>query len=221
MQRLTKQQIAYLVQKDLPDQAVINLGIGMPTCVTEFLEPHKNLFLHSENGILGMSPLGEGESSDVDLINASKQPVTLIKGASIVDHADSFAMMRGGHLDFSVMGAFEVSAQGDLANWSLGENDGLPAVGGAMDLAYGAKQVWIMMNILTKEGVSRLKTTCSLPITCRSVVNRVYCDIGIFYIENNKFIVKALIDGITHCELDDYINAPYRLDENCSIIRLN
>lgn len=218
---LTKQQIAYLAQKDLPAHAVINLGIGMPTLITEFLEQEKNLFLHSENGILGMSPLAEGERADEDLINASKQPVTLIKGAAIVDHECSFAMMRGGHLDFSVMGAFEVSAQGDLANWSLGESDGLPAVGGAMDLAYGAKNVWVMMHLLTKDGTSRLKSKCVLPITCKAVVNRIYSDIGVLHIENNEFVVKALIDGLTHDELARYIDAPYRVDEHCSIIRFN
>ncbi|TDF64504.1 CoA-transferase [Cupriavidus sp. L7L] len=212
MQRLTRQQIARLVAQDLPRYAVVNLGIGMPTLVTDHIPPALDIQLHSENGILGMSRLDPAQPPDPDLINASKEPISLTSGASISDHALSFAMMRGGHLDITVLGAFEVAANGDLANWSLGEDDPLPSVGGAMDLAVGTRTVWVMMEALTRDHASRLVPQCRLPLTAQHVVSRVYTDIGIFDIADGHFVPKALIAGLSPGSLTEWIAGPIAWD---------
>ena len=155
--------MAARVARDIPEGAYVNLGIGLPTTVANFLPADKEIFLQSENGLLGMGPAPAAGEEDPDLINAGKQPVTLLTGGCYFHHADSFAMMRGGHLDICVLGAFQVSAHGDLANWSTGAADAIPAVGGAMDLAIGAKQIFVMMDLLTKQGQSKLVETCSYP----------------------------------------------------------
>ncbi|MDQ6214025.1 CoA-transferase, partial [Achromobacter insolitus] len=157
MKRLSREELAALVANDLPAGAVVNLGIGMPTLVTDRLDPARGVQLHSENGILGMRLLQAHETADGDLINASKQSIALTEGAAIFDHVYSFSIMRGGHIDITVLGAFEVSCHGDLANWSLGADDPMPSVGGAMDLAVGARNVWVMMEALTREGAPRLR----------------------------------------------------------------
>ena len=154
-QKRTKDQLAARVAQDIPEGATVNLGIGMPTLVANHIPSYREVLLHSENGILGMGPAPAAGDEDYDLINAGKQPVTLLSGGAYFHHADSFAMMRGGHLDICVLGAFQVSSAGDLANWSTGEVGSIPAVGGAMDLAVGAKQTWVMMDLLTKQGVSK------------------------------------------------------------------
>src|SRR3954464_2053899 len=173
MKRMTRDQMAARVARDIPDGAIVNLGIGMPTAVANHLPAGREIILHSENGILGMGPAPAAGHEDYDLINAGKQPVTLLAGGAFFHHADSFAMMRGGHLDICVLGAFQVSATGDLANWSTGEKDSIPAVGGAMDLATGAKQTWVMMDLLTKQGESKLVGRCSYPLTGIGCVKRV------------------------------------------------
>lgn len=208
MSRFTREQIAEMAAQDLPDGAIVNLGIGMPTLVVRYIGTQKRIWLHSENGIVGMVPLAEGELADPDLINASKQPVALVPGASICDHVISFSMMRGGHLDFSVLGAFEVTANGDLANWSLGNDDPLPSVGGAMDLAIGAREVWVVMEAQTKDGRSRLVETCSLPLTGKGVVSRIYADIGVFDVRDGEFIVRKVAPGLTEQELRSCVAAP-------------
>jgi 3-oxoadipate CoA-transferase beta subunit len=219
MQELTRDQIAELVAADLPAGSVVNLGIGMPTLVTKHLTADRYVFLHSENGILGMVEPDPGVPPDPDLINASKQFVALIPGASIFDHASAFAMMRGGHIDISVLGAYEVAANGDLANWSVGQDDLLPAVGGAMDLAVGARTVWVMMEALTREGSSRLLDACTLPLTGRSVVSRVYTNIGVFAVQDNAFTPLALVDGLEITELGQYVSGPVNLAGDVSLIR--
>ena len=161
----TKVEVAQRVAQDIHDGAYVNLGIGMPTLVANHLPPGIEVILHSENGILGMGPAPTEDDEDYDLINAGKQPVTLLPGGAYFHHADSFGMMRGGHLDICVLGAFQVSATGDLANWHTGESDAIPAVGGAMDLAIGAKQTWVMMDLLTKKGDSKVVSQCSYPLT--------------------------------------------------------
>ncbi|MDB5846025.1 MAG: 3-oxoadipate CoA-transferase, partial [Polaromonas sp.] len=172
-QKRSKEELAKRVAQDIFDGAYVNLGIGMPTQVANHLPPGMEVVLHSENGILGMGPApGEG-AEDFDLINAGKQPVTLLPGGSYFHHADSFAMMRGGHLDICVLGAFQVSATGDLANWSTGEPGAIPAVGGAMDLAIGAKQTWVMMDLLTKKGDSKVVRECTYPLTGIGCVRRI------------------------------------------------
>lgn len=211
MTRFSRQEIVEALARDLPVGSVVNLGIGLPTMVVKFIRPEQCILLHSENGILGMVPLAEGEVPDADLIDASKQPVALIPGASICDHVVSFSMMRGGHLDFSVLGAYEVAANGDLANWSLGGNDPLPSVGGAMDLAIGAGAVWVVMESQTKDGRPRLVEKCSLPLTGQSVVRRAYTDIGIFDLIDGCFVPRHLPEGWTENDLMTHIAAPVRM----------
>jgi 3-oxoadipate CoA-transferase beta subunit len=177
---LTRAEMAAIVARDIPDGAYVNLGIGQPTTVADHLRPEQGIVLHTENGMLGMGRPAVGDEIDPDLTNAGKQPVTELPGASYFHHADSFAMMRGGHLDVCIMGAFQVSAAGDLANWSTGAPDAIPAVGGAMDLAIGAKQVFVMMALFAKDGTPKLVPECSYPLTGRACVSRVYTDVATF-----------------------------------------
>ncbi|WP_127129158.1 3-oxoacid CoA-transferase subunit B [Georgenia sp. SYP-B2076] len=179
-ERLTRDEIAERVARDIPRGAYVNLGIGMPTKVSDYLEAERQVTLHTENGMLGMGPEAHGDEIDLDLINAGKIPVTELPGASYFHHADSFAMMRGGHLDLCVLGAFQVSATGDLANWHTGKPGAIPAVGGAMDLAIGAKQTFVMMELYTRKGESKLVESCTYPLTGIGCVSRVYTDVAIF-----------------------------------------
>lgn len=201
MNRLTRDQIAARVAKDIPDGAVVNLGIGLPTLVAGHLPSDREILLHTENGLLGMGPPPPKGEEDPDLINAGKQPVTVLNGASYFHHADSFAMMRGGHLDFCVLGGFQVSQTGDLANWHTGEPDAIPAVGGAMDLAIGAKKVFVMMEHLTKAGVSKLVETCTYPLTGLGCVSRVYTDLAVVDITESGFVVREMVEGLSLEEL--------------------
>jgi 3-oxoadipate CoA-transferase beta subunit len=179
MKRLTRDQMAARVARDIPDGAYVNLGIGLPTMVANQIPSEREVFLHSENGILGMGPAPAPGDEDWDLVNAGKQPVTLLTGGAFFHHADSFAMMRGGHLDICVLGAFQVSASGDLANWHTGAPDAIPAVGGAMDLATGAKQAFVMMEHLTRSGESKIVERCSYPLTGVGCVARIYTDLAV------------------------------------------
>lgn len=181
-QPLTRDEIAERLARDIPPGAYVNLGIGMPTTVADYLTPEQHVTLHTENGMLGMGPQAHGEDIDPDLVNAGKIPVTELPGAAYFHHADSFAMMRGGHLDLCVLGAFQVSATGDLANWHTGAPDAVPAVGGAMDLAIGAKRTYVMMDLLTKAGESKLVARCTYPLTGIGCVSRVYTDLAVFEI---------------------------------------
>ena len=193
MQRLTRDQIAERLAQDIAEGAYVNLGIGLPTKVANYLPKDKEIFLHSENGVLGMGPAPEKGQEDWDLINAGKQPVTLLPGGSFFHHADSFAMMRGGHLDICVLGAFQVSRHGDLANWHTGEPDAIPAVGGAMDLAAGARAVYVMMELLTRDGQCKLVDQCTYPLTGLKCVSRVYTDYAVFQIEGDG-VVRVVDD---------------------------
>jgi 3-oxoadipate CoA-transferase beta subunit len=179
---LSRDEIAALVAADIPAGSFVNLGIGQPTTVADHLTPEQGVVLHTENGMLGMGRAAVGDEVDLDLINAGKVPVVETPGASYFHHADSFAMMRGGHLDVCVLGAFQVSVRGDLANWHTGEPDAIPAVGGAMDLAIGAKQVFVMMSLFTRDGRSKLVPACTYPLTGVGCVSRVYTDHGVFAI---------------------------------------
>jgi 3-oxoadipate CoA-transferase beta subunit len=193
--RRSKDQLARRVAQDLFDGAYVNLGIGMPTLVANHLPPGIEIVLHTENGILGMGPAPAAGQEDYDLINAGKQPVTLRPGGAFFHHADSFAMMRGGHLDVCVLGAFQVSATGDLANWSTGEPGAIPAVGGAMDLAIGAKQTWVMMDLLTKQGLSKIVERCSYPLTGIGCVKRIYTDLATFECAPDGLRLVDTVDG--------------------------
>ncbi len=198
----TKDQIAARVAQDMPDGAYVNLGIGMPTLVANHLPLGLEIILHSENGILGMGPAPDKAHEDFDLINAGKQPVTLLPGGAYFHHNDSFAMMRGGHLDICVLGAFQVSERGDLANWHTGEADAIPAVGGAMDLAIGAKQTWVMMDLLTKQGQSKVVRACSYPLTGLACVSRIYTDLATLEVTDQGLKLIDAVDGLSHADLE-------------------
>ena len=209
--RRTKDELAARVAKDIPEGATVNLGIGQPTLVANHIPPTLEILLHSENGILGMGPATAAGQEDYDLINAGKQPVTLLPGGAYFHHADSFAMMRGGHLDICVLGAFQVSARGDLANWHTGEVGAIPAVGGAMDLAIGAKQTWVMMDLLTKQGQSKLVSACSYPLTGIGCVKRVYTDLATLACTANGLLVIDMVPGLTLEALSELIGLPLAL----------
>jgi len=209
-QKRTKNQLAARIAQDIFDGAVVNLGIGQPTLVANHLPAGREAVLHSENGILGMGSAPTEGQEDDDLINAGKQPVTLLPGGAYFHHADSFAMMRGGHLDICVLGAFQVSTTGDLANWSTGELGAIPAVGGAMDLAIGAKQTWVMMDMLTKAGESKVVEKCSYPLTSIGCVKRVYSDLATFECTPQGLKLVDKVDGLEHAELERLLSLPVR-----------
>jgi 3-oxoadipate CoA-transferase, beta subunit len=209
--RRTKDELAARVARDIPEGAIVNLGIGQPTLVANHMPSTLEILLHSENGILGMGPAPAAGQEDYDLINAGKQPVTLLSGGAFFHHADSFAMMRGGHLDICVLGAFQVSATGDLANWHTGEPGAIPAVGGAMDLAIGAKQTWVMMDLLTKQGQSKLVSQCSYPLTGIACVKRVYTDLATLACTANGLVVIDMVPGLTLEALSELIGLPLAL----------
>jgi 3-oxoadipate CoA-transferase beta subunit len=198
---LTRIQLAARVARDIPEGAYVNLGIGAPTLIANFLPKDREIFLHSENGILGMGPAPPEGQEDWDLINAGKQPVTLLTGGAYFHHGDSFAMMRGGHLDICVLGAFQVSASGDLANWHTGEQDAIPAVGGAMDLAVGARQVFVMMDHQTKQGEPKIVERCAYPLTAAACVDRIYTDLAVLDVTERGLVVREMVEGLSFEEL--------------------
>jgi 3-oxoadipate CoA-transferase beta subunit len=197
----TREQMAARVAQDIPEGAYVNLGIGLPTKVANYLPADRDIFLHSENGLLGMGPAPAPGEEDEDLINAGKQPVTLLTGGAYFHHADAFAMMRGGHLDICVLGAFQVSSRGDLANWHTGAPDAIPAVGGAMDLALGARQVFVMMEHQTKSGESKVVEQCSYPLTAVGCVSRIYTDLAVLDVTPAGLVVIEMAEGMNFEEL--------------------
>jgi 3-oxoadipate CoA-transferase beta subunit len=197
---LDRKEVAALVARDIPPWSFVNLGIGQPTMVADFLDPASGVVLHTENGMLGMGPAAVGDEIDPDLTNAGKIPVTELPGASYFHHADSFAMMRGGHLDVCVLGAFQVSQRGDLANWHTGAPDAIPAVGGAMDLAIGAKQTFVVMTLFAKDGTAKLVPECTYPLTGVRCVTRVFTDYGVFQIGPDAVVVTETY-GISFADL--------------------
>lgn len=196
MKKFDRKQMAARVAQDIPEGAYVNLGIGLPTLVADYLPKGREIILHSENGVMGIGPRPPKGEEDEDLINAGKEAVTLLSGGSYFHHADSFGMIRGRHLDFCVLGAFQVSAAGDLANWHTGAPDAIPAVGGAMDLAVGAKQVLVMMEHLTKDGKSKLVERCTYPLTGARCVNRVYTDLAVIDVTAEGFCVVEMVEGL-------------------------
>lgn len=208
MKRLNRDQMAARVARDIPEGAYVNLGIGLPTQVSNHLPTDREVFLHSENGILGMGPAAAPGQEDWDLVNAGKQAVTLLTGGAYFHHADSFAMMRGGHLDICVLGAFQVSATGDLANWSTGEPGSIPAVGGAMDLAIGAKQTWVMMDLLTKKGESKVVPQCTYPLTGIGCVKRIYSDLATLECTPEGLRLIDAVQGLSVDELQRLVGLP-------------
>ena len=210
-QPLSREQLAQRIADDLPDGVYVNLGIGMPTRLARCLPRDREIILHSENGILGMGPGGD-EITDADLINASKEQISLVPGASICDHVVSFTMMRGGHIDITVLGAYQVSASGDLANWDTGTPDAIPAVGGAMDLAVGAKQVWAMMEHTSKKGEPKVVERCTLPLTGAKVVDRIYSDLARIDVTPQGLVVRAMVPGLDPDTLQRLTAAPLHFD---------
>ena len=208
MQKLNRDQMAARVAQDIPEGSYVNLGIGLPTRVANHLPKEREIFLHSENGLLGMGPAPAAGEEDHDLINAGKQPVTLLAGGAFIHHADSFAMMRGGHLDICVLGAFQVSATGDLANWHTGGADAIPAVGGAMDLAIGAKKTFVMMEHRTKQGESKLVAACTYPLTGIGCVSRIYTDLAVIDVTAQGLKVVENTSGLSHDALQKLSGVP-------------
>ena len=208
MKRFSREQMAARVARDIPNGAYVNLGIGLPTLVANHLPKDREIVLHTENGLLGMGSAPEPGEEDPDLINAGKQPVTALPGASFFHHADSFAMMRGGHLDFCVLGAFQVSAKGDLANWHTGARDAIPAVGGAMDLAIGAKRVYVMMEHLTKQGEPKIVARCTYPLTGVACVNRIFTDLAVLDVTPRGLVALERCEGLSFDELAALTGVP-------------
>ena len=208
MKRMTRDAMAARVARDVPEGAYVNLGIGLPTMVANHLPREREVFLHSENGLLGMGPAPAPGEEDEDLINAGKQPVTLLTGGAYFHHGDSFAMMRGGHLDICVLGAFQVSQRGDLANWHTGAQGAIPAVGGAMDLAIGAKQVFVMMEHQTKQGESKIVGACSYPLTGIGCVSRIYTDLAVIDVTADGLAVREMVEDLSFEELQAITGVP-------------
>ena len=213
MKKMDRNQMAARVARDIPEGAYVNLGIGLPTLVANHIPQGREVLLHSENGVLGVGPKPAPGKEDEDLINAGKEPVTLLAGGSYFHHADSFAMIRGRHLDFCVLGAFQVSVAGDIANWHTGAPDAIPAVGGAMDLAVGAKNVLVMMEHLTKSGESKLVERCTYPLTGARCVNRVYTDLAVIDIKPDGLHVVDIVEGLDFAELQRLSGVPLKYRE--------
>jgi len=218
---LSRNEIAYLVAHDFPDGAVVNLGIGMPTLVADFLPVDREILLQSENGILGMGGAASGADIDLDIINASRTPVVLLPGASITEHTIAFAMMRGGHLDYSVLGGFQVAENGDLANWLTSGPGAIAAIGGAMDLAVGAREVIVMMEHVTKDQTPKLLPACTYPLTAAGVVNYVYTDLAIIDVTPSGFVVRAILEGLTVETLAKKTGATFTISDKLAVIRRN
>jgi 3-oxoadipate CoA-transferase, beta subunit len=211
MKRLDRNQIAARVARDIPEGAYVNLGIGLPTLVANHISKGREVILHSENGVLGIGPRPAPGQEDEDLINAGKEPITLLTGGAYFHHADSFAMIRGGHIDFCVLGAFQVSAAGDLANWHTGEPHAIPAVGGAMDLAAGAKKVLVMMEHVTKGGASKIVERCTYPLTGIACVHRIYTDLAVIDVAPDGLRVVEMVEGLSFEDLQRQTAAPLKL----------
>jgi len=212
-ERLSRPDLAALVARAIPRGSYVNLGIGLPTLVSDHLPPDSEIILQTENGLLGMGPAVDGDEADYDLVNAGKTPVRALPGAAYFHHADSFAMMRGGHLDVCVLGAFQVSTTGDLANWHTGDPDAIPSVGGAMDLAVGAREVYVMMELFTSSGEPKLVPQLSYPVTGYRCVTRVFTPVASFTLGAGAPIVNARY-GIGAGELEDRLGIPIVFDEN-------
>ena len=216
---LDKSQIAWRAAQDLKNGSVVNLGLGTPVLVSNFVESSRDIFFQSENGILGVGPEATQKAANPDLVDAGSRKVTLIPGASIFDSAASFAMIRGGHVDVTILGAFEVSVSGDLANWDSGAADKAPLVGGAMDLAVSAKTTWVLMQHNTKDNKSRLVNDCSLPLTAKSCVERIYTDIAVVDVTSDGFLAKELISSVSEEELRNRTSGNIKLASDCCVLK--
>lgn len=217
--RLSRQDIARVAARDIPDGACVNLGIGLPTLIADHVPPGRELMLHSEQGLLGLGPAPAPGEEDYDVINAGKLPVTLLPGASVFSHSESFLMIRGGHIDIACLGAFQVAANGDLANWTVDAPGQIPGVGGAMDLAAGAEQVWVLMEHCTRDGAPRILEQCSYPLTAPDCVDRIYTDLAVIDVTAAGLVVRRLAEGWTLEALQALTGAPLMLAPDCSPYR--
>lgn len=214
MSRLSRTDIAHRIAADIPDSSFVNLGIGLPTLIADRIPDGVEVILHSENGLLNIGRRPPGGQEDWDLVDAGKEPVSMRLGGSFFDSSLSFVMMRGGHLDYSILGAYEVSESGDLANWSMGKGDELPAVGGAMDLAVGAREVWVMMEHTTKRGSPRIVRHCSLPLTAPNVVKRIYTDIAVIHVTERGLVLRQMVEGLSLDEIQQMTGARLIVEES-------
>jgi len=217
---LTRDEIARRVGRDIPDGAYVNLGIGLPTLAANYVPADREVIYHSENGILGLGPAPKPSEEDPDLINAGKQPVTLLPGASIFHHTDAFAMIRGGHIDLALLGAMQVAANGDLANWSTADEKFPPAVGGAMDLGAGARSVWVLMEHTTKNGSPKILERCTYPLTAAGVVDRIYTNLAVIDVTPDGLVVREMAPGLEFAELKKQTGARLRLANDWHVIEV-
>ena len=216
---LTRKQIAWRAAQDIPDGSYVNLGVGLPTLVSDYVPSGRDVVYQSENGILGMGPAPAPDKADPDLINATKQPVTLVPGASIFHTGDAFAMIRGGHIDYALLGAFQVAPTGDIANWTVPGPGKPPSVGGAMDLAAGARNVWVLMEHTTRDGGPRLVEHCSYPLTAPRVVKRIYTSLAVVAVEADGFVVHEILEGLDLADLQAQSGAELRPAADCQALR--
>jgi 3-oxoadipate CoA-transferase, beta subunit len=217
--KLSRNRVAQLTAQDIAPGSYINIGLGIPTLVPKYLDPEKEVVLHSENGILGLEGLMPGDEGDGDLINASKQRLQLVRGSSIVDQSLSFAMMRGGHLDATILGAFQVAMNGDIASWSTGAEDDIPGIGGAMDLVAGARRVIVVMEHLARDGTPKLMKTCTYPLTGKGVVTNIYTDMAIIDVDPSKgFVVRGIAEGLSREELQAATEAPLKFADEVVVL---
>lgn len=219
LKKLSRHRLAQIVAAEIPDGSYVNVGLGIPTLVARYLDPSKEVILHSENGILGLRGLYAGEAGDVDLINASKEHVQLVPGSSICEQSTSFAMMRGGHLDATILGAFQVAPNGDIASWSTGDPDAVPGIGGAMDLVAGAKRVIVTMEHITRDGQPKLLERCVFPLTGCGVVTSVYTDlVAIDVVPGTGFVVRGLAEGVSREQVQRVTGAPLHWADQVSVL---
>src|SRR5258705_4593770 len=219
MQPFNRLQTAWRAAQDIDDGMLVNLGLGMPVHVADYLRPEVDVFIQSENGVIGAGPLAAPDRVDTDLVDAGSRRITLRPGASIVDSSWSFAMIRGGHIDVSILGAFEVAANGDLANWDTRSRSKGPLVGGAMDLATGAREVWVLMEHVSRQGTPRLLERCTLPLTAVNCVRRVYTDLAVIEITAAGMLVRELLDGMSRAELQGRTAAPLAFASELGALR--
>lgn len=215
MKPLNRWQMAWRAAQDVPDGGLVNLGLGIPILVSDYLPEGRDVFFQSENGVIGAGPLAAPEAADPDLVDAGSRRITLRPGATIIDSASSFAMIRGGHIDVTILGAFEVAENGDLANWDMRLPNKGPLVGGAMDLAVGAKAVWVIMEHTTRSSAPRLLRRCDLPLTAVSCVRRVYTDLAVIDVEPEGFVARAILDGMSADDLRERTGAPLAIAQDC------
>ncbi|WP_420405537.1 3-oxoacid CoA-transferase subunit B [Nisaea sp.] len=218
VKKLTRNQVAWRAANEIPDGSFVNLGIGLPTTCANFMPVDREIVLHSENGILGVGPAPEPGKEDPELINASKDPITLVPGGSFFVHSDAFVMIRGGHIDFALLGAFEVSVAGDLANWTTENPKFPPGVGGAMDLAAGAKQVWVLTDHVTRKGDPKLVEKCSYPLTAQKVVTKVFTDLAVIDITDEGLVVREMVEGMTLEALQELTEPKLSLAPDCRVL---